>query len=66
MSLRRRHVYARPDLTGRKPATVVMSNGCGLDSMALLHQWCTDPATRDFPLDELLIITAIISSSTRV
>jgi hypothetical protein len=52
MTLRRRHVHESPDLTGRKPATVVMSNGLGVDSMALLHQWCTDPSTRDFSLDD--------------
>jgi hypothetical protein len=62
MTLHRRHVYERPDLTGLKPATVVMCDGLGVDSMTLLHQWCTDPSTRDFPLDELLIITAIVGN----
>ncbi|TDV43712.1 hypothetical protein CLV71_115175 [Actinophytocola oryzae] len=37
--------------------------GAGVDSMALLHLWCHNPHSRDFDLDELLVITAIIFSS---
>ena len=56
--LKRRHVHERIDFTGQPPATVVMSNGCGVDSAAILFRWLTDPTTRDFDLDELLVITA--------
>jgi hypothetical protein len=31
-----------------------------------LVRWLTDPSTRDFDLDELVVITAIISSSTQI
>jgi hypothetical protein len=55
----RRHVRERPSLAGRPPARVVFCNGCGVDSMPLIHLWCTKPKTRDFALDELLVITAI-------
>lgn len=57
--LRRRHVREQPDSGGRPPARVVFCNGCGVDSMTLIHWWCTKPKTRDFALDELLVITAI-------
>ncbi|CRK56938.1 hypothetical protein [Alloactinosynnema sp. L-07] len=56
--LARRHVHQYIDFTGQRPATVVMSNGNGVDSAAILFGWLTDPSTRDFDLDELLIITA--------
>lgn len=59
----RRHVHEHPDMTGRPPATVVFCNGAGVDSMALLHLWCHNPKSRDFDLNELLVITAFISSS---
>jgi hypothetical protein len=57
--LARRHVHQLPGLAGRPPASVVFCNGAGVDSMALLHLWCSDSASRDFALDELLVITAV-------
>jgi hypothetical protein len=63
--LYRRHIHEYPDLTGRPPASVVFCNGCGVDSMTLIHLWCTDPDSRDFALDELLVLTGIIFSSTQ-
>jgi hypothetical protein len=59
----RRHVHEHPDMAGRPPATVVFCNGAGVDPMALLHLWCHNPKSRDFDLNELLVITGIISSS---
>lgn len=56
--LKRRHVHEHIDFTSQPSATVVMSNGCGVDSAAILFRWLTDPLTRDFGLDELLVITA--------
>jgi hypothetical protein len=63
--LTRRHVHQRPRLAGRPPSNVVFCNGAGVDSMALLHLWCSYPESRNFAPDELLVITAIISSSTQ-
>jgi hypothetical protein len=63
--LTRRHVYEHPDMTGRPPATVVFCNGAGVDSMALLHLWCHNPKSRDFDLDEVLVITAITGDEYR-
>ncbi len=63
--LERNHVHEYPNLTGRPPATVVFCNGCGVDSMALLHLWCTKPKSRGFDLDELLVITAITGDEYR-
>jgi hypothetical protein len=63
--LARRHVHQHPDLAGRPPANVVFCNGAGVDSMALLHLWCSNPESRDFPLDELLVITAITGDEYR-
>jgi hypothetical protein len=38
--------------------TVVMSYGMGVDSTAILLRWLTDPASRDFDLADLVVITA--------
>lgn len=57
--LQRRRVHEYPNLAGRPAATVVFCNGAGVDSAALLHLWCSQPESRDFDLDELLVITAI-------
>ncbi len=54
-----------PGSDGTASATVVFCNGCGVDSMALLHLWCTKPKSRDFDLDELLVITAITGDEYR-
>jgi hypothetical protein len=36
-----------------------MSNGLGVESVAILLRWLEDPTTRDFPLEELTVITAM-------
>lgn len=38
--------------------TRVLSYGLGLDSTAILLRWLHEPATRDFDLNELVVITA--------
>lgn len=38
---------------------VVLSYGLGVDSTAILVRWLTDPASRDFDLSELVVITAM-------
>lgn len=63
--LKRRHVHEHPDLAGRPPASIVFCNGCGVDSMALLHLWCNQPASRDFDLNDLLVITAVTGDEYR-
>lgn len=42
---------------GRKD--VVLSYGLGVDSTALLLRWLTEPESRDFDLDRLLVVTAM-------
>ncbi len=39
-------------------STVIMSYGMGVDSTAILLRWITDPASRDFDLEDLVVITA--------
>lgn len=38
---------------------VVLSYGMGADSTAVLLRWLDDPASRDFELDDLVVITAM-------
>lgn len=38
---------------------VVLSYGMGVDSTAILLRWLTDESSRDFPLDQLTVITAM-------
>lgn len=38
---------------------VVLSYGMGRDSTVILHRWLTDPSTRDFDLDQLVVVTAM-------
>ncbi|WP_369184170.1 hypothetical protein [Streptomyces sp. Y1] len=49
--------------TGHAPADadlpVVLSYGMGLDSTAVLARWLTEPASRDFPLERLTVLTAM-------
>lgn len=48
--------------------SVVMSFGLGLDSTALVMRWLVDPASRDFELDDLVLVTAMTgheSAATR-
>ena len=37
---------------------VVMSYGMGVDSTAILLRWLTDPSSRDFDLEDLVVLTA--------
>ncbi|HVX32584.1 MAG TPA: hypothetical protein VHA80_05525 [Solirubrobacterales bacterium] len=39
--------------------SVVLSYGLGVDSTALLLRWLEEPGCRDFPLSELLVVTAM-------
>lgn len=39
-------------------SAVVMSYGMGVDSTAILLRWLTDPSSRDFDLEDLVVITA--------
>lgn len=38
---------------------VVLSYGLGVDSTALLLRWLTEPASRDFALSDLLVVTSM-------
>lgn len=38
---------------------VVLSYGLGVDSTALLFRWLTEPDSRDFDLNDLLVVTAM-------
>jgi hypothetical protein len=38
---------------------VVLSYGLGVDSTALLLRWLEEPSSRDFPLSELLVVSAM-------
>jgi hypothetical protein len=42
--------------TGRTP--VVLSYGMGVDSTAILVRWIDDPSSRDFELEDLIVLTA--------
>lgn len=42
-----------------RPPRVVLSYGMGTDSTALLLHWLMDPSSRDFDLDELVVMTAM-------
>lgn len=44
-------------MTDRHPS-VVLSYGLGVDSTAILLRWLNEPASRDFDLDDLLVVTA--------
>ncbi|GAB5015944.1 hypothetical protein MAHJHV65_24720 [Mycobacterium avium subsp. hominissuis] len=39
--------------------SVVLSFGLGLDSTSLLIRWLTDPSSRDFALEDLVLVTAM-------
>jgi hypothetical protein len=39
---------------------VVMSYGLGADSSAILFRWLIEPESRDFDLDQLIVITAMV------
>lgn len=40
-------------------APVILSYGLGVDSTAILLRWINEPASRDFELDELTVVTAM-------
>jgi hypothetical protein len=42
--------------------TPIMSNGLGVESVAILLRWLLEPETRDFPLDQLVVITAMVGA----
>jgi hypothetical protein len=42
--------------------TPVMSNGLGVESVAILLRWLLEPETRDFSLDQLVVITAMVGA----
>lgn len=44
---------------GRAGLPVALSFGMGKDSAATLARWLTDPASRDFPLSDLTVVTAM-------
>jgi hypothetical protein len=46
-------------VTGGTPPRVVLSYGLGVDSTAILARWLTDPDSRDFGLDELVVLTSM-------
>src|SRR5262245_50912273 len=37
---------------------VVLNWGMGVDSSAILHRWLTEPTSRDFDLDRLVVVSA--------
>jgi len=37
---------------------IIFSYGMGLDSATILARWCAEPATRDFHLDDLILVSA--------
>lgn len=41
------------------PATVVFSFGMGVDSAAIAREWTSNPASRDFRLDQIVLVTAM-------
>ncbi|MDR7277615.1 hypothetical protein [Catenuloplanes atrovinosus] len=44
---------------------VVLSLGMGIDSAAILARWLTDAGSRDFPLKDLVVLTAMVGSEYR-
>jgi len=37
---------------------IILSYGMGVESTVILHRWITDPSSRDFDLDDLVVLTA--------
>ncbi len=46
-------------IEGERTPTVCVSFGMGLDSSALLARWLTDPSSRDFALEDMVVLTAM-------
>lgn len=50
-------------LPQHEPApTIALSWGLGVDSTAILTRWLTDPSSRDFDLNDLVVITAMVGA----
>lgn len=49
---------ATANITANEPPAVVLSYGLGVDSTAILLRWLSEPASRDFDLADLLVVTA--------
>lgn len=47
-----------PAVVSDRPPAVILSYGLGVDSTAILLRWLNDPASRDFDLSDLLVVTA--------
>ena len=57
---RARHALdLRQQLNPEPPPRVVLSYGLGVDSTSILLRYLTEPASRNFALDELVVITAM-------
>ncbi len=42
--------------------TPIMSNGLGVESVAIILRWLFEPETRDFPLEDLTVVTAMVGA----
>ncbi len=40
----------------------LLSNGLGVESVAIILRWLLEPETRDFPLEELTVVTAMVGA----
>lgn len=49
----------KPRTTRRGGTPVVLSYGMGVESSAVALRWIDEPACRDFPLDDLVVVTAM-------
>ena len=48
-----------PTANSMKSFIPVLSNGLGVESVAILLRWILEPETRDFDLQDLIVITAM-------
>ncbi len=49
-----------PGVSDVQRPSVVVSYGLGLDSTCLLLRWLQEPTTRDFALEEMVVVTAMV------
>jgi hypothetical protein len=40
----------------------ILSNGLGVESVAILLRWLLEPDTRDFPIELLTVVTAMVGA----
>jgi hypothetical protein len=40
----------------------VLSNGLGVESVAIILRWLLEPETRDFPIEQLTVVTAMVGA----